>query len=65
MKSAPSAANQARALDPGTPDNTIYGVAAYALDPGNANRLWEVSLELLGAASKHALAQPASPAASS
>jgi NAD(P)-dependent dehydrogenase (short-subunit alcohol dehydrogenase family) len=57
--------NQARVLAPGTPDNTIYGVAAYALDPDNANRLWEVSLELLGAASKHALAQPASPTASS
>ena len=41
--------NQARVLEPGTPNNTIYGVAAYALDPGNANRLWEVSLELLQA----------------
>jgi NAD(P)-dependent dehydrogenase (short-subunit alcohol dehydrogenase family) len=26
-----------------------FGVAAYALDPGNAERLWELSLELLGA----------------
>jgi NAD(P)-dependent dehydrogenase (short-subunit alcohol dehydrogenase family) len=27
--------------------NTISGVAPYALDPGNAERLWEVSLELI------------------
>jgi NAD(P)-dependent dehydrogenase (short-subunit alcohol dehydrogenase family) len=57
--------NQAQVLDPGTPSTTIYGVAAYALDPDNANRLWEVSLELLGAANKHAFAQPTNPTASS
>jgi NAD(P)-dependent dehydrogenase (short-subunit alcohol dehydrogenase family) len=39
--------NQAPVRDPGTRDNTIYGVAAYATDPGNANRLWETSLQLL------------------
>jgi NAD(P)-dependent dehydrogenase (short-subunit alcohol dehydrogenase family) len=39
--------NQAPVREPGTPDNTIYGVAAYAIDPGNANRLWEISLQLL------------------
>ena len=39
--------NQAPVRDPGTRDNTIYGVAAYALDPANANRLWETSLQLL------------------
>jgi len=39
--------NQAPVRDPGTRDNTIYGVAAYALDPANANRLWETSLLLL------------------
>jgi NAD(P)-dependent dehydrogenase (short-subunit alcohol dehydrogenase family) len=38
--------NQARLLDPDTPNTTIYGVADYALDPINANRLWEISLEL-------------------
>jgi hypothetical protein len=25
------------------------GVAAYAIDPGNAARLWQVSLDLIGA----------------
>ena len=39
--------NQAPVRDPGTWDNTMYGVAAYAIDPGNANRLWEISLQLL------------------
>ncbi|MCW3025575.1 MAG: oxidoreductase, partial [Solirubrobacterales bacterium] len=40
--------NQARVLDPDAPDATSSGVAAYALDPVNANRLWELSLGLLG-----------------
>jgi len=57
--------NQARVLEPGTPNNTIYGVAAYALDPGNANRLWEVSLELLGAGNNHPFTQQTNPTASS
>lgn len=30
------------------PTDDMTGVAPYALDPGNAERLWEVSLELLG-----------------
>jgi NAD(P)-dependent dehydrogenase (short-subunit alcohol dehydrogenase family) len=57
--------NQARVLEPGTPNNTIYGVAAYALDPGNASRLWEVSLELLGAGNNHPVTQQTNPTASS
>jgi NAD(P)-dependent dehydrogenase (short-subunit alcohol dehydrogenase family) len=40
--------NQARVLPPDAPDATSSGVAAYALDPVNANRLWELSLGLLG-----------------
>jgi NAD(P)-dependent dehydrogenase (short-subunit alcohol dehydrogenase family) len=40
--------NQARVLDPDAPNATGSGVAAYALDPANANRLWELSLALLG-----------------
>ena len=39
--------NEAAVVDAGAPD-APGGVAAYALDPNNANRLWEVSLELLG-----------------
>ncbi|MCW2935593.1 MAG: oxidoreductase, partial [Actinomycetia bacterium] len=53
--------NQARVLDPDTPDNTIYGVAAYAVDPANANRLWEVSLQLLGSRDNYPFAQQAGP----
>jgi NAD(P)-dependent dehydrogenase (short-subunit alcohol dehydrogenase family) len=53
--------NQARALDPDTPDNTIYGVAANAVDPANANRLWEVSLQLLGSRDNYPFAQQAGP----
>jgi hypothetical protein len=34
--------------DSDTPNNTIFGAPAYALDPANANRLWELSLLLLG-----------------
>jgi NAD(P)-dependent dehydrogenase (short-subunit alcohol dehydrogenase family) len=40
--------NQAPVLDPDVSSTTISGVAAYALDPANANRLWELSLALLG-----------------
>jgi NAD(P)-dependent dehydrogenase (short-subunit alcohol dehydrogenase family) len=40
--------NEARVLDRNAPDTSTSGVAAYALDPDNANRLWEVSLALLG-----------------
>jgi NAD(P)-dependent dehydrogenase (short-subunit alcohol dehydrogenase family) len=36
--------NQAPVIDPDAPHTTIFGVAAYALDPANANRLWEVTL---------------------
>jgi hypothetical protein len=57
--------NQAPVLDPDIPSNTIFGVAAYALDPGNARRLWEVSLELLGSGHKRAFTQQANPAVSS
>jgi NAD(P)-dependent dehydrogenase (short-subunit alcohol dehydrogenase family) len=38
--------NEAAVLDPGTEDAS-RGVAAYALDPDNARRLWDVSLELI------------------
>jgi hypothetical protein len=38
--------NEAIVLDPVNPDATS-GVAAYALDPGNAERLWDVSLRML------------------
>jgi hypothetical protein len=41
--------NQAPVLDPDAPNTSTSGVAAYALDPANANRLWKLSLELLGA----------------
>jgi NAD(P)-dependent dehydrogenase (short-subunit alcohol dehydrogenase family) len=40
--------NEATVLDPVNPDATC-GVAAYALDPGNAERLWDVSLRMLQA----------------
>jgi NAD(P)-dependent dehydrogenase (short-subunit alcohol dehydrogenase family) len=43
--------NEAVVLDPAAPNTTISGVAEYALDPADANRLWELSLVLLG--SKH------------
>jgi NAD(P)-dependent dehydrogenase (short-subunit alcohol dehydrogenase family) len=36
--------NQAPLIDPDAPNSSIFGVAAYALDPANANRLWEMSL---------------------
>jgi NAD(P)-dependent dehydrogenase (short-subunit alcohol dehydrogenase family) len=39
--------NEAAVVEP-TPDGGRSGVAAYALDSDNANRLWELSLALLG-----------------
>ena len=39
--------NEARVLDPNEPNTSSTGVAAYALDPGNARRLWDVSLRML------------------
>jgi NAD(P)-dependent dehydrogenase (short-subunit alcohol dehydrogenase family) len=38
--------NEASVIDAPTPE-TGQGVAAYALDPGNAERLWDVSLRML------------------
>ena len=40
--------NEARTLGPDEPNTSSSGVARYALDPDNAQRLWELSLELLG-----------------
>src|ERR1700730_1097402 len=40
--------NQALVLDLDAPNTSTSGVAAYALDPANARRLWELSLALLG-----------------
>jgi NAD(P)-dependent dehydrogenase (short-subunit alcohol dehydrogenase family) len=40
--------NEAAIVDPNTSDVGRSGVAAYALDPDNAKRLWELSLALLG-----------------
>jgi NAD(P)-dependent dehydrogenase (short-subunit alcohol dehydrogenase family) len=42
--------NQARVLDPDAPNTTSSGVAAYALDPEAAVRLWELSLKTLASA---------------
>jgi NAD(P)-dependent dehydrogenase (short-subunit alcohol dehydrogenase family) len=39
--------NEAAVVDPSASDFQGSGVAAYALDPGNAERLWDVSLRLL------------------
>ena len=39
--------NEARVLDPDAPNTSTSGVAAYALDPENARRLWDVSLRML------------------
>lgn len=36
--------NEAPVVDPVTAESTGEGVAAYALDPTNAERLWELSL---------------------
>ena len=40
--------NEAAVLDPAAVETAGSGVAPYAIDPDNAKRLWEVSLELLG-----------------
>jgi hypothetical protein len=40
--------NEAAGLDPDAPNATASGVAADALDPADAYRLWELSLALLG-----------------
>ena len=40
--------NEAPVVDPSEWTTGGMGVAAYALDAGNAERLWEVSLQLLG-----------------
>jgi NAD(P)-dependent dehydrogenase (short-subunit alcohol dehydrogenase family) len=40
--------NEARVLDPGAPDTSASGVAAYALDPANAERLWRLSEQFVG-----------------
>ena len=39
--------NQAQVLEPNAPDTSTSGVAAYALEPANAQRLWEVSEQLV------------------
>jgi hypothetical protein len=39
--------NEATVVDPSASEFSGSGVAAYALDPGNANRLWDVSQRLL------------------
>jgi NAD(P)-dependent dehydrogenase (short-subunit alcohol dehydrogenase family) len=39
--------NEAVVVDPDTSEPPSAGVAAYALDPDNAERLWEVSLRML------------------
>ena len=40
--------NEAVLVDPSASEVGGSGVAAYALDPDNAKRLWEISLELIG-----------------
>jgi NAD(P)-dependent dehydrogenase (short-subunit alcohol dehydrogenase family) len=40
--------NEAEFLDRDAPSTATSGVAAYALDPDNARRLWEVSLDAIG-----------------
>ena len=40
--------NEAAVLEPGQEGGAEAGVAAYALDRGDADRLWELSLELIG-----------------
>jgi NAD(P)-dependent dehydrogenase (short-subunit alcohol dehydrogenase family) len=39
--------NEAPVIDPATAESTGPGVAGYALDPANAERLWELSLTAL------------------
>jgi NAD(P)-dependent dehydrogenase (short-subunit alcohol dehydrogenase family) len=40
--------NEAPVVDVSGPEVLRAGVAAYALDPGNAERLWEQSLQMIG-----------------
>jgi hypothetical protein len=40
--------NEAPVIAPDAAATSTHGVAPYALDPGNAQRLWDVSLELMG-----------------
>jgi NAD(P)-dependent dehydrogenase (short-subunit alcohol dehydrogenase family) len=40
--------NEAEPVDPAGEQLPASGVAAYALDPDNARRLWELSLEIVG-----------------
>ena len=44
----PEGTNQALAGWERTAAEVLEGVAAYALDPANAERLWDVSLRLIG-----------------
>ena len=39
---------EAEVLAPGAPETSGSGVMSYAVDPDAAERLWDVSLELLG-----------------
>ena len=39
--------NETEVLEPGSDENAAAGVAAYALDRDNADRLWELSLDLI------------------
>jgi NAD(P)-dependent dehydrogenase (short-subunit alcohol dehydrogenase family) len=41
--------NEALVLDPNAPDTGGSGVAAYALDPNAATRLWEISMDIVDA----------------
>jgi len=41
--------NEAPVIDPSGSGFLASGVAAYGLDPGNAKRLWDVSLRMLEA----------------
>jgi NAD(P)-dependent dehydrogenase (short-subunit alcohol dehydrogenase family) len=40
--------NEAAVINPGASETASSGVAAYALDPANAERLWELSLTAIG-----------------
>jgi hypothetical protein len=40
--------NEAPVIDPKDEDSRGFGVAAFALDPANAARLWDLSLEAVG-----------------
>jgi NAD(P)-dependent dehydrogenase (short-subunit alcohol dehydrogenase family) len=40
--------NEAAVVDPSGSEDLASGVAAYAVDPGNAERLWDLSLNLVG-----------------